>query len=258
MRGNTIPEVIVLEFNELNQEVLLNMVQDGVLPNFKRLIAASCIASTSVQEDYEKLEPWIQWVTAHTGKVQTQHKAFNLSDVQHTRLQQMWDVLEQQGIPCGLVSPMNARRGALTKGFFVPDPWTVSDETYPASLNPIYKFLAQKVQQHNVSLDQGSSKFGFLWACLKARLPIAALARLSAAYARIKLDPKTKWKLAAALDRFLWDITASMRLKHGTRYTAVFLNSVAHYQHHYWTCHQPSRWQPRFPNLFNKRNPVAE
>jgi hypothetical protein len=254
-------EVIVLEFNELNQEVLLDMVQRGELPHFKRLIEQGHMATTSVQEDYEKLEPWIQWVTAHTGKVQTQHKAFNLSDVQHTQLQQIWDVLEQQGIACGLMSPMNARRGALSKGFFVPDPWTVSDDTYPAALTPIYKFLAQKVQQHNVSLDkdgQGGSKLGFLRACLKAGLPLSALGRLGAAYLRVKLDKKTKWRLAAALDRFLWDMTATLRRKHGTRYTAVFLNSVAHYQHHYWTQHQASRWQPKFPVLFAKRNPVAQ
>lgn len=251
-------DVVLLEFNEVNQRVLLDMVAAGQLPNFKRLIDHGQLVSTTVDEDYEKLEPWIQWVTAHTGKTQAEHKAFNLSDVQHTQLLQIWDVLEQQGVPCGLVSPMNARRGQLTRGFFVPDPWSVSDDSYPPALDPIYRFIAERVQQHNISLDKGSSKLGFLRACLRGGVPLPALARLGAAYAAAKLDPKKKWRLAVSLDRFLWDITRALRSRYGTRFTAVFMNAVAHYQHHYWTEHRSGLWKADYPVLFSKRNPVSE
>lgn len=251
-------DVVLLEFNELNQRVLCDMVAAGQLPHFKRLIEHGQMATTKVDESYENLEPWIQWVTAHTGKTQREHKAFNLSDVQHSQLQQLWDVLEAQGLACGLVSPMNARRGALSKGFFVPDPWSVSDDSYPQALDPIYRFIAERVQQHNISLEQGSSKLGFLRACLRAGIPATALARLGSAYIGAKLDPKKKWRLAVALDRFLWDITDALRLRFKTRFTAVFMNAVAHYQHHYWTEHQTGPWRQTHPVLFNKRNPVSE
>ena len=251
-------DVVLLEFNEINQRVLIDMVAGGQLPHFKRLIEHGQLATTTVDETYENLEPWIQWVTAHTGKSQREHKAFNLSDVQHSHLQQIWDVLEGRGIACGLVSPMNARRGQLQKGFFVPDPWSVSDDSYPAALDPIYRFVAEKVQQHNISLEQGSSKLGFLKACLRAGVPVAALARLGATYIGAKIDPKKKWRLAVGLDRFLWDITDALRLKFKTRFTAVFMNAVAHYQHHYWTDHQSGNWKQEYPVLFSKRNPVSQ
>ena len=250
-------DVVLLEFNEINQRVLLDMVQAGKLPSFKRLIDHGKLATTSVDEEYDMLEPWIQWVTVHTGKSQREHKAFNLSDVQHTHLQQIWDVLEDRGVACGLVSPMNARRGQLRKGFFVPDPWSVSDDTFPKLLDPIYRFIAERVQQHNISLEEGSSKLGFLRACLRAGVPTSALARLGAAYVAAKLDPRKKWRLAVALDRFLWDIADALRRKFKTRFTAVFMNAVAHYQHHYWTEHKHGTWRANYPVLFSKRNPVS-
>lgn len=251
-------DIVLLEFNEINQRVLCDMVSAGQLPNFKRLIDHGRMATTIVDETYENLEPWIQWVTVHTGKTQREHKAFNLSDAQHSRLQQIWDILELQGIACGLVSPMNARRGHLSKGFFVPDPWSVSDDSYPKALDPIYRFIAERVQQHNISLESGSSKLGFLRACLRAGIPVSALTRLGAAYMEAKFDPRKKWRLAVALDRFLWDITDALRQKFKTRFTLVFMNAVAHYQHHYWTEHQGGPWCEEYPLLFSKRNPVSE
>ena len=251
-------DVIVLEFNEVNADVLRRLAGRGELPHFKRLLENHALVRTTVSEDYAKLEPWIQWVTAHTGKSQAQHKAFNLSDVQHTRLRQVWDTLEARGIACGLVSPMNARRGELKKGFFIPDPWSVSKDTYPEALHPLYRFLMERVQSHNVSLERGGSKLSFALACVKAGVPLAALARLGAAYVRARIDKRNKWKLAAQLDRFLFELTLALRKRHRTAYTAVFMNAVAHYQHHYWTHHDPAYWGVRFPILFGKRNPVSQ
>jgi hypothetical protein len=250
--------VTVLEFNELNFEVLDNLVKQGKLPNFKKLMANHRVAKTIVSEEYSKLEPWIQWVTAHTGKRQDQHGAFNLSDVQHTKLRQIWDVLEARGVACGVVSPMNARRGELTKGFFIPDPWSVSNDTLPPQLTPIYQFLAERIQSHNVSLEQGSSKLGFAIAVAKAGVPLSAIARMGLAYVKTKLDKRNKWKLAAELDRFLWEVTATLQRKFKTEYTSVFLNAVAHFQHHYWTSHAPSHWGKKYPKLFKQRNPVSD
>ena len=250
--------VLVLEFNELNLEAVKRMVGCGRLPNFAKLMQAGVVVKTTVEEEYVKLEPWIQWVSAHTGKRQDQHKAFNLSDIQHSNVRQIWEVLDAQGVACGVVSPMNARCGDLKKGFFIPDPWSVSNDTYPASMGPIYRFLAERVQSHNVSLEQGSSKFSFLKACLRAGVPSADLLKLGKAYVAARLNPRRKWTLAAELDRFLMGLTLAMRQRYNTEYTSVFMNAVAHYQHHYWTLHEPAYWAPKYPVLFAQRNPVAD
>lgn len=250
--------LMVLELNEVNRQVLERMVARGELPNFARLMSSHAVVETVANEEYEKLEPWIQWVTAHTGKTQAEHKAFNLSDVEHTKLVQIWDVLEQKGIACGVVSPMNARRGALRKGFFIPDPWSTSKESYPEVAAGMYQFLAERVQSHNVTLEAGSSKLGFALSCLKVGVSVSAMARLAMGYVQSRLDKRNKWKLASELDRFLFELTLTLKRKFKTQYTSVFMNSVAHYQHHYWTSHEPGFWRENFPVLFKQRNPVSE
>ena len=250
--------VIVLEVNELNIDVVTRMVDAGRLPSFKRLISANQLVCTTTDEEYAKLEPWIQWVTVHTGKTQQEHGAFNLSDGQCSNLRQSWDLLAEQGVKCGVVSPMNARRGDFKNGFFIPDPWSTAGDTYPQRLSPIYRFLTERVQSHNVSLEAGSSKVRFALELLRSGLPLRAVVDIASAYVRSRLDPKRKWRLAAELDRFLWRLTKTLRRKFGTQYTSLFLNSVAHYQHHYWTSHDAAHWSARYPRLFASANPVSE
>jgi len=253
-----VSNVIVLEVNELNIDVVTRMVDAGRLPNFKRLIAANQLVFTTTDEEYSKLEPWIQWVTVHTGKTQQEHGAFNLSDGQCTNLRQSWDLLAEQGVKCGVVSPMNARCGDFKNGFFIPDPWSTAGDTYPKQLAPIYGFLTERVQSHNVSLEAGSSKVSFALELLRAGIPLRAVVDIATAYVRSRFDPKRKWRLAAELDRFLWRLTKTLRRKFGTQYTSLFLNSVAHYQHHYWTSHDAAHWSARYPRLFACANPVSE
>lgn len=250
--------LMVLEFNEVNRQILDRMVARGQLPNFAKLMSAHAVVETAVDEEYEKLEPWIQWVTAHTGKSQAEHRAFNLSDVEHTKLVQIWDVLERQGIACGVVSPMNARRGELRKGFYIPDPWSTSRESYPEVAADIYSFLAERVQSHNITLEGRSSKLKFAISCLSLGVPFSAMARLALGYLQSKVDKTSKWKLASELDRFLFELTLTLKKKFNTQYTSVFLNSVAHYQHHYWTSHDAEYWRKQYPILFKQRNPVSD
>jgi hypothetical protein len=249
-------EIIVLELNEVNPGILKRMTEMNLLPNFSKLMKTHSIVNTIATETYEKLEPWIQWVTVHTGKPQSEHGAFNLSDGQHSSVTQIWDVLEQQNIACGVVSAMNARRGAIKKGFFIPDPWSIADDSFPESANSIYKFLAQRVQSHNTSLDEGMSKVSFAMDLLRLGVSPLVVLRLGMAYLNAKLNRRNKWKLAAALDRFLFSLTLRLKRQRRTQYTSVFLNSVAHYQHHYWTRHDIEHWRPRYPALFKRNNPI--
>ena len=251
-------DVIALEFNELNVEVLKRMMAAGKLPHFRRLLQTNPLLTTRAEESYANLEPWIQWVTVHTGKTQSEHGAFNLSDVQHSNMLQVWDLLAQQGVRCGVVSPMNARRGSFDAGFFIPDPWSTSNDAFPVRLHSVYQFLKQRVQLHNFSLEEGASRVSFALELLRLGMPVRFVTDVAMAYVASRLDPKRKWRLAAELDRFLWRLTKVLRREFKTSFTSVFLNSVAHYQHHYWTSHDVGHWAPRYPALFSKVNPMSE
>jgi hypothetical protein len=250
--------LFVLELNEINFEILQTLVGQGKLPNFQRLMKTHDVVKTRAGEDYHKLEPWIQWVTVHTGMSQSQHKAFNLTDGQHLHVNQVWDVLEANGFACGVVSPMNGRRGRISKGFYIPDPWSATDDAYPDSLKPIYKFLSERVNSHNSSLDRGSSKMRFFVESVRTGVSLPATLRLAMLYIRAKIDKRTKWKLAAEFDRYLVELTLALCKRFKPNYVSIFLNGVAHYQHHYWSRHNRQYWASNYPRLFNKRNPLED
>ena len=109
-------DVIVLQLNEVSPVVLRRMIDAGKCPNFRRLQQTHVEIPTDAGEIYSNLEPWIQWVTIHTGLSQAQHKVFNLSDGRHTSFDQLWDQLEDSGIACGIVAPINSRRSRISQG----------------------------------------------------------------------------------------------------------------------------------------------
>ena len=59
--------VILLEFNELSPTLMNRFISQGHLPHFKRFSEESAIYLTEAAERAPYLDPWIQWVTVHTG-----------------------------------------------------------------------------------------------------------------------------------------------------------------------------------------------
>lgn len=250
--------LIVLELNEVNPEVLLRQVAAGRLPNFQALLQHHGMVTTEVDEQGEHLEPWIQWVTAHTGLERVEHGAVHLSDSQHRAQRQLWDTLAEAGVSCGVVSPMNATSLGFSGQFFIPDPWSTRNATYPSSLTPIHRFIAGRVHDHHVSTRAGIGAFDFLRALRRAGVGMPALSALALTQLRAMVDARARWRVPAALDALLWQLTRALRQRHRTQYTSVFLNAMAHYQHHYWTAHEPAHWSVRHPGMFAQPNAMAQ
>ena len=72
--------VIVLEFNELTPALMERFIAGGHLPAFSRLRSQSVACVTDSEEVAPNLEPWIQWVTVHTGRSYQEHGVFQLGD----------------------------------------------------------------------------------------------------------------------------------------------------------------------------------
>src|SRR5688572_20763032 len=116
-------QLLFLELNEVNFDFVQKYVARGGLPNFARLIARHGVTLTSSEQRYEQLEPWIQWVTAHTGRTFAEHGVFRLGDIVNRDIPQIWELLEERGFSVGAISPMNAKHRLRNPAFFVPDPW---------------------------------------------------------------------------------------------------------------------------------------
>jgi hypothetical protein len=221
--------VILLELNEINFEQVLRYAQRGELQVLAGLIERHGLCRTTSEQSYEELEPWIQWVTAHTGLTLAEHGVYRLGDIAHTSPDQIWEVLERQGVSVGAISPMNASNRCKHPAFFMPDPWTTTTITGDR-LARLYPPVAAAV---NGNAD--------------ARITLATALRLLAGLSSNAL-PKSyggyvadvagaargrSWRKAMLLDRLLADVF--VREVRATRpgFASLFLNAGAHIQHHY-------------------------
>jgi hypothetical protein len=66
--------MLLIELNEFNRELLQNIADTRGLTHLKRVLGWSR-ASTFTSDEYDTgfLEPWVQWVSVHTGVPSGQH-----------------------------------------------------------------------------------------------------------------------------------------------------------------------------------------
>jgi hypothetical protein len=222
--------LLLLELNEINFEHVKAYVDRGELPVLGRLIRDHGLAETTSERSYEELEPWIQWVTAHTGLTLSQHRVFRLGDIVQHDIPQIWEMLEAQGLKVGAVSPMNAKNRCRDAAFFLPDPWTPTDVTGPKVLRKLYGAVAQAVNDNAQSrLTAGSAAWLAAGALLYARPGnyVRYSALLAAALRR------RPWAKALILDQLLADIFIRHVSRERPDFASLFLNAGAHIQHHY-------------------------
>jgi hypothetical protein len=221
--------LIFVELNEVNFEFVEHYARRGALPVFERLIGAHGYTRTRSEEAYEQIEPWIQWVTVHTGKSYAEHKVFRLGDGPRAGIAQIWEQLEKKGLKVGAFSPMNAGNAVARAAFFVPDPWTRTSVSAPPLMRAAYEAICQAV---------GDNAQGHI----TARSALQLVAGLFA-YSRAGNWPRylsdalggltSHWPRAVFLDRFLADCFLKLWRRTHPDFSSVFFNGAAHIQHHY-------------------------
>lgn len=222
--------LIALELNEINFEAIQGYAAEGKLPNFQALIERYGYTVTTSEQKYEQLEPWIQWVTAHTGKSFAEHGIFRLGDVlTQEPVEQIWERLEQRGIKVGAISPMNADNRLSDPAFFVPDPWTASKVSGSWLLRKLYDAIAQAVNDN--ASDRISLQSLFFLGLGAARF--ARPANYGRYLALVKGVRRAPWNKALFLDLLLTDVFIALQRTKRPGYSTLFLNAGAHIQHHY-------------------------
>lgn len=223
------PKLLLLELNEVNFDHVRTYVDLGELPNLGRLIERHGISETTSEQRYEELEPWIQWVTAHTGLPLNEHGVFRLGDIRKHDLQQIWEVLEGYGHRVGAISPMNAKNRCRRAAFFVPDPWTAGSVSAGLLLTRLYQALTQAVNDNAKGRITLGSAFWLAVAATRYALPRNYLRYFSLAAGSMAKP----WSKAILLDLLLADVFVRETKRQDPHFASLFLNAAAHIQHHY-------------------------
>jgi hypothetical protein len=222
-------KTILVGLNELNFDFIKFYINQGLLLNFKKIFEIQPPIETVSENDYKLLEPWVQWVTIHSGKSYQEHTIFRLGDiVNNPELSQIFEELETEGLSVGAVSPFNTENRLKNPSFFVPDPWT---KTNPSG-NWIVKALYQAV--HQSVNDNAKSKLN-LKSMISLGLGLLLYVPISRWFHYVKTVSKAKDPGAKAviLDSLLADVHLTLWKKHKPDFSNLFLNSGAHIQHHY-------------------------
>lgn len=223
-------KLLMIELNEVNFGFVQRYGERGELPRLNAMIAAHGLIETTSEARYEELEPWIQWVTAHTGLSLADHGVSRLGDIiDRPEIKQIWETVEAAGYKVGAVSPMNARNETAHASFFVPDPWTRTKVSGTGLMQRLYDAVAQIVNDNAQEKVKPSS---LAW--LGAGLARYARASNYPLYANLVASARGKsWSKAMVLDLLLTDLFIGSVRKHDVDFASLFVNAAAHIQHHY-------------------------
>ena len=224
-------KLILIELNEINFQAVEHYISHSSdLPNFERLLREFYRYQTTSEVEYSTLEPWIQWVSVHTGLSFEEHGVFRLGDMVENANDQIFEVVERQGATVGVLGAMNAANKLKRAAFFIPDPWTATDSDNSAPSRAITHALRQAVNDNSSGTLTMKSAFNIAWTAMWL-ISWSQLCKLGFLAIRSRGKP---WRKALFLDHLLTCYFQGLNRKAKPDFSTIFLNAGAHIQHHYF------------------------
>ena len=246
MTVTTDASVILLEFNELTPSLMDRFMREGKLPNFRRLWSQANVYMTDAEETPPALNPWIQWVTVHSGLSFTDHGVFHLGDGHKFRQKCIWDLVSDANLRVWVCGSMNVKYDLPLNGAILPDPWTSEPQPYPEELAPYVKFVQKQVQEHtndHIAVSRGDY-VQFLRFMSTHGLSVSTISEITQQLLRERMR-NSSWKRTVILDKLQWDLFRWYYRKLKPHFSTFFLNSTAHFQHKYWRNMEPEHFKIR-------------
>jgi len=241
-------KIIVAEFNELVPHLVEKFMKEGHMPNFKRLAGMSSCYITDANQSGEDLNPWIQWVTVHTGLSPEEHGVYRLNEAKKCEGKYIWDYLSKKGEHSLIFGSMNGYIQDSFLGTYLPDPW--DKITKPSvNLQKYFEFIRAYVQGNPNSSNV--SPVQFLKFMLTNGLTIRTCLKIAKQLISERIDSRKKWKRACLLDWIQLDIFSYLYKNNSPKLSTIFSNSTAHIQHTLWAESFPKD----FPNEVEKKIP---
>ena len=248
--------LILIGLNEVNLDLI--MAYPDARSSFPNLwmIGERAVRSTS-EARYEELEPWIQWVSVHTGLTAKEHGVFRLGDAAASSRPQIYERLETQGWRVGLISLMNAANRLRHPAYFIPDPWTDTPTDGSRLSRKLTAAISQVVNDNSKNRISLSSVLTLSHALLR----FTDLKKIGIYFSLMATALKSRWKRSLLLDLLLHDIHMRLFKTRRPDLSAVFFNAGAHIQHHYMfnagaLAHRPLQNPPWY--LAPEHDPIAD
>jgi predicted AlkP superfamily phosphohydrolase/phosphomutase len=230
-------KVLLLEFNEITWSVADRFMRDGLMPNLARLRSEGTAAAPEALERPPFLDPWISWVTLHTGVDRSVHGALVLEqDVSTIRAKRTWDYALEAGKSVGIFGSISAYPPRPVPGFMVPGPFAPGPETYPKFLEPVQALNRKYTQVHHKNAQADTiftmAKQGV--DLLRLGLRPETCAKIALQLASERVQKHMHWKRVTLQPLVNYDFFSALYERYRPDFATWHSNHAAHFQHHYW------------------------
>ncbi len=241
-------KVLLIELNEITLRVIEPMIKRGKMPNFSRLRAEGTFAAPEAIEKPPHLDPWVTWVTLHTGQPRSAHGATVLEqDSDSIKAKRTWHYAAEAGRTVGVFGSISAFPPKPVPGFIVPGPFAPSDDTYPAYLRPVqalnrrYTKVHAKIAAAQSPLDMARQGIDLF----RLGLRPATCARIARQLVAERRKPHLAWKRVSLQPFINMDFFEALYRRYQPDYATWHTNHAAHYMHHYWRSYDDSEFLTR-------------
>ncbi len=231
--------VLLYELNEVPWHVVDFYVSQRPASSLARVLQGG-LSITTVCEDPEPLQPWRTWPTFHESLYTAGHGSYDLGQDPETFLgDPIWNVADRAGKVVGIFGPMQSwpARPFRNGGFYIPDTFARSPETYPASLERFQSFNLAMTKENTFN-PEGNISVGKLAQVGVDLLRLGLGARSGATILRHLIAElrddrhragRSIMQVVPSFDLF-WQLQA----RHEPDLSIFFSNHVAGMMHRYW------------------------
>ena len=237
-------KVLLLEMNELTWTILDPLLQQGKLPNFQRMVQEGVRSAPEAIERPPFLDPWISWVTLHTGVDRTVHGAAILGqDEIHAK--RTWDYAVDAGKTIGVFGSISSYPPRPVPGFMVPGPFSPTSDTYPKYLSPALEFNRRYTQVHLKTTRDASpiEMARQARALLGFGVKPTTLFKVVQQLVSEKIDKHSHWKRVSLQPQINFDVFEGLYRRYQPDFATWHTGHCAHYEHHYWRAYDDSKFK---------------
>jgi len=250
-------KLIFWELNEINFDYVNFYIKKGKLKNWKKMIEDHGLFTTYSDENYNDLQPWIQWPTIRTGLNFDEHGVHRIGDIVQSNIKQHWEILEDKGYSVAAISPINASNETKKSSFWIPDPWTDTKISGNSFVHRFSKALKQVVN------DNSKEKISFfsIIVIIEALITKSQISSWQTYFTcLVGAMNKQHWSKVIFLDRLLCDTFISLWRSNKPDFSSLWLNGGAHIQHHYLCSSESYKGSIKNPEWYvpNGKDPLLE
>ncbi len=248
-------KLLVLEINEVNFDYLEYYADKGMLPTIQSLLQKHGYSKTISETRQGVLNPWVQWITAHTGMDYDKHGIRRLGDMEKKSYEQIWERVEKLGYSVGAFVAFNAKNNLKDPRFFLADPWSRTQRVLSRSGQWADDALKQITHDYANGRIAATSVLKLAGSVVR-NLKLKHYKRLLS-YTKGYLNKK--WYRALVCDLLMFDIFSRAYKRSQPDFATVFINAAAHVQHHYMFSSEVYDGPLKNPEWYYKgEDPLAE